>query len=223
MEAKRIADHRSYKISDGEVIKRVLGGEKELYEILLRRHNQTLYRILRSYLHKEDEIEDAMQEVWLKSWDKLHQFRKEASFSTWLIRIGINEALARIRKRKNSHIYSMKSDIHSDHLTQLRGPIQMNPENKTIRNETRRLLEQAIGRLPDKYRSVYMLREVEEMSTSETSDCLRISESNVKVRLHRAKILLKDILMEMTDSTELFEFGNNRCDTLVDAVMEKIL
>ena len=99
----------------------------------------------------------------------------------------------------------------------------MNPENKTIRYETRRLLEQAIGRLPGKYRSVYMLREVEEMNTAETASCLQISESNVKVRLHRARLLLKDHLMEMVDDEHLFEFGNSRCDTIVNTVMEKIL
>lgn len=223
MEAKRISDHRSYKISDNEIVKRVLSGEKELFEILLRRHNQTLYRVIRSYLGNKNEIEDVMQDVWLKSWKNLHQFRYEASFSTWLIRIGINQALYLIREAQNKTHHAMKRHVNSDKITRLKISNRMNPENKTIRYETRRLLEQAIDRLPAKYRSVYMLREVEEMSTVETAACLQISESNVKVRLHRARLLLKDYLMEMMDDEDLFEFGNSRCDHLVDAVMERIL
>ncbi len=114
MEAKRISDHRSYKISDNEVVKRVLSGEKELFEILLRRHNQTLYRVIRSYLGNEYEIEDVMQDVWFKSWKNLHHFRYEASFSTWLIRIGINQALYLIRENQKKTHHTMDRDINSD-------------------------------------------------------------------------------------------------------------
>lgn len=223
MEAKRISDPRSYKISDNEIIKRVLSGEKELFEILLRRHNQTLYRIIRSYLGNKNEIEDVMQDVWLNSWKNLHQFRQEASFSTWLIRIAINQALSLIRENQKTTHHAMERDVNADNISRLKTSSRMNPENKTIRYETRRLLEQAIDRLPNKYRSVYMLREVEEMSTGETAVCLQISESNVKVRLHRSRLLLKDYLMDMMDDEDLFEFGNSRCDNLVDAVMERIL
>lgn len=223
MEAKRISDHRSYKMSDSDIVKRVLSGEKELFEILLRRHNQTLYRVIRSYLGNEYEIEDVMQDVWLKTWKNLHQFRHKASFSTWLLRIGINQALSLIRETQNKTHHAMERDVNSDKIAVLKSSSRMNPENKTIRYETRRLLEQAIDRLPAKYRSVYMLREVEEMSTVETAECLQISESNVKVRLHRARLLLKDYLMDMLDNEDLFEFGNSRCDDLVDIVMKRIL
>lgn len=220
MEAKRIKDHRSYKISDREVVERVLCGEKELYEILLRRYNQTLYRTLRSYFTDDDEVEDVMQEVWLKTWRKLGQFRQESAFATWLIRIGINEALMQIRKRKNHNNFTIHDS--EKQLALLTDSARMNPEKNIIRQETRRLLEEAIDRLPKKYRLVYMLREIEGMDTEETASCLQITESNVKVRLHRARSTLKAILYDLTGDTEVFEFGNKRCDLLAERVMQRI-
>lgn len=222
MEAKRITDHRSYKISDENVVKRVLNGEKELFEILMRRHNQTLYRTLRSYLG-EQETEDAMQEVWLKAWGKLNQFQYNSTFSTWLIRIGINEALMRIRKKKKQQIYSISEYTNRENLNELTDNNRSNPEKNAIRREAKQLLEQAIDQLPKKYRLVYMLREVDELNTTETANCLRITESNVKVRLHRARSLLKEKLYDLTDGAEVFQFGDKRCDNVVNGVMEEIL
>lgn len=223
MQAKRISDHRSYKIPDQEVVKRVLGGEKELYEILLRRYNQLLYRVVRSYLSDEHEAEDLMQEIWLKAWQGLHRFREESTFSTWLVRIGINEALMSNRKKKNRARFP--AHRHSTHelLANITESGNMNPEQKTIQRENRQLLEQAINRLPEKYRTVYMLREVEGMDTVETAACLQISESNTKVRLHRARTLLKDELYRLAGDVEVFEFGNRRCDRIVDRILEQIL
>lgn len=222
MEAKRITDHQSYKISDEDVVKRVLHGEKELYEILLRRHNQTLYRTLRGYL-TEQEAEDAMQEVWLKAWDKLNQFQHDSTFSTWLIRIGINEALMRIRKKKNQHTHSISEYTNPENLSELTDNNRSNPEKNAIRREAKQLLEQAIDQLPKKYRLVYILREVDELNTTETANCLQISESNVKVRLHRARSMLKEKLFDLTDGAEVFQFGDKRCDNVVNGVMGKIL
>lgn len=220
MQPKRISDHRSYKIPDHEVVKRVLAGEKELYEILLRRYNQLLYRVVRSYLNGENGAEDLMQEIWMKAWQNLDRFRGDASFSTWLVRIGINEALMMNRKKKADMPESRDAD--GEQLKQISGPGNMNPEMKTIQRENRKLLEQAVGRLPAKYRAVYILREIEEMGNAETAACLQISESNTKVRLHRARGLLKEELYRLTGNTELFEFGNSRCDRIVDVVMEQV-
>lgn len=223
MQAKRISDHRSYKIPDEEVVKRVLSGEKELYEILLRRYNQLLYRVVRSYLNDENESEDMMQEIWIKAWQNLARYRGEASFSTWLVRIGINEALMRNREKKNPRRFPENlHSIHEEHL-QLTEPEHMNPEKKTIHREYCRLVEQAVDRLPEKYRAAYMLREVEGMDNAEAAACLQISENNTKVRLHRARSLLKDELYRLTGDTDAFEFGNHRCDEIVDTVIERIL
>lgn len=222
MEAKRITDHRFYKMSDEDVVKRVLSGEKELFEILMRRHNQTLYRTLRSYL-REQEAEDTMQEVWLKAWDKLNQFQYNSTFSTWLIRIGINEALMNIREKKKQHIYSISEYTHHETLKELTDNNRSNPEKNAIHREAKQFLEQAIDQLPEKYRLVYVLREVDELNTTETANCLQVTESNVKVRLHRARSLLKEKLYDLTDGAEVFEFGNKRCDNVVKGVMEEIL
>lgn len=223
MQAKRISDHRSYKMSDREVVSRVVAGEKELYEILLRRYNQLIYRVVRSYLNDEDEAEDLMQEIWIKAWQNLNRFRGEASFSTWLVRIAVNEALMSNREKKNRARYP--ANRHSTHkqLAQLTGSENMNPEKKTVQRENRRLLEQAIDRLPENYRTVYILREVEGMDTTEAAACLQISENNTKVRLYRARSLLKNELYRLTGNTDAFEFGNSRCDAIVDTVMEQIL
>ncbi len=223
MQVKKIRDYRSYEIKDFEIVNRVLHGEKELYEILLRRYNQTLYRAVRSYVQDENEVADVMQETYLKAFEKLHQFRKKASFSTWLIRIGINEALMQLRANKSrpqhESAYTPSNRTLIDKLTDVN---KMNPEKKAIQKETRYFLERAIDLLPEKYRSVYMLREVEGLNNSEAATCLQISENNAKVRLHRAKSLLKERLYDLTDRTEIYEFGNNRCDELVSRVMSRI-
>lgn len=208
-------------LPDQEVVERVRSGEKGLYEILMRRYNQTLYRAVRSYLRDGDDVQDAMQEAYVKAYTKLDQFKGDSAFSTWLVRIGINEALQVLRKQRTMHIYTDPGQ-RAEGLTQLPDTGQMNPEQRTIRDEHRRLLEQAVDRLPDDYRAVYMLREVEEMSVAEVSQVLGITESNVKVRLHRAKIMVKDALLSAHQAGAAFEFGNAHCDALVAAVMARI-
>lgn len=208
-------------LPDQELVERVRSGEKGLYEILMRRYNQTLYRAVRSYLRDGDDVQDAMQEAYVKAYTKLDQFKGDSAFSTWLVRIGINEALQVLRKQRTMHIYTDPGQ-RAEGLTQLPDTGQMNPEQRTIRDEHRRLLEQAVDRLPDGYRAVYMLREVEEMSVAEVSQVLGITESNVKVRLHRAKIMVKDALLSAHQAGAAFEFGNAHCDALVAAVMARI-
>ena len=208
-------------LPDQEVVERVRSGEKGLYEILMRRYNQTLYRAVRSYLRDGDDVQDAMQEAYVKAYTKLDQFKGDSAFSTWLVRIGINEALQVLRKQRTMHIYTDPGQ-RAEGLTQLPDTGQMNPEQRTIRDEHRRLLEQAVDRFPDGYRAVYMLREVEEMSVAEVSQVLGITESNVKVRLHRAKIMVKDALLSAHQAGAAFEFGNAHCDALVAAVMARI-
>ena len=221
MEALRMNIPGPTGLPDQEVVERVRSGEKGLYEILMRRYNQTLYRAVRSYLRDGDDVQDAMQEAYVKAYTKLDQFKGDSAFSTWLVRIGINEALQVLRKQRTMHIYTDPGQ-RAEGLTQLPDTGQMNPEQRTIRDEHRRLLEQAVDRLPDDYRAVYMLREVEEMSVAEVSQVLGITESNVKVRLHRAKIMVKDALLSAHQAGAAFEFGNAHCDALVAAVMARI-
>src|SRR5690606_9316782 len=213
----------SARLDDTVVVRRVLAGEKELFEILLRRYNQTLYRVIRGYLHDEADVEDAMQDTYLKAFDKLEQFQGKAAFSTWLIRIGINEALLRLRKlRRVRSLVSHEADVDAKAIVQLSDTRQINPEKQAIQMETRQLLEKAIDQLPEKLRVIYILKEVEGLKNEEIARCLEISEPNVKVRLHRARTVLKETLYNISSSTEIFEFGNSRCDGLVARVMRTI-
>lgn len=222
MESLKITEIPS-QMTDMEIVKRVLGGEKALFEILLRRNNQTLYRVIRSYLKDDDDVQDAMQEAYLKAYDKLQQFHGAAAFSTWLIRIGINEALLRIRSEKKIRpLYSKEDDLQSEKILQFPDYTQMNPENKIIQKETRILIEKAIDLLPPRYRTVYMLKEVEGLAIGEIAACLNLSDNNVKVRLHRAKNMLKDSLYDFSAGADVFEFGTGRCDRLVQSVMSRI-
>jgi len=223
MKAFKIGDYRDYKISDSVVVKRILSGEKELYEILLRRNNQTLYRVIRSYLNKPEDVEDIMQNTYLKAYEKLYQFKHTAKFSTWLIRIGINEALARLKAK--GRFFTLHKSIDNsvnEKIIEIPDSSQIDPEKNIINQEAKQMLETAIDKLDIKYRNVYLLREIEGMSIAEVSDCLRLSNSNVKVRLHRAKVKIKENLYESTSKKELFEFGLNKCDMLVEKVMKAI-
>ncbi|NDK55962.1 RNA polymerase sigma factor [Pontibacter fetidus] len=205
---------------DTEVVTRVLAGEKEMYELLMRRHNQKLYRVIRSYLKSESEVEDAMQDTYLKAYEKLYQFRHDAQFSTWLIRIGINTALA--SWRKNKKLAEAPTDLIDYDALPLSHITPMDPEKIIISSEARHLLEKAIDAIPEKYKIVYTLRELEEMSVQEVMDCLDLSESNVKIRLHRAKALLKDNLYKLANDSSVFEFGNERCNKMVQMVMRRL-
>ena len=224
MKAFKIGDYRDYKLSDSDVVTRVLSGEKELYEILLRRNNQTLYRVIRSYLKEQEDIEDIMQNTYLKAYEKLYQFKHTAKFSTWLIRIGINEALARLKvKGKYFILHKSIDNSINDKILEIPDSSQINPEKNIINQEAKQMLENAIDKLEVKYKSVYILREIEGMSIAEVSNCLKLSNSNVKVRLHRAKAKIKENLYESTSKKELFEFGLSKCDNLVEKVMKAII
>lgn len=222
MEALRLHNFSSSRLDDATIIKRIIAGEKELFEIILRRYNQTLYRVIRGYLHDSVTVQDAMQNTYLKAYDKLFQFRGHSAFSTWLIRIGINEALLQLRgiRKEQSFYFDQDSDVEKIEQIPDR---QMNPEMLIVNQEGDRLVERAIDRLPEKYRMVYILKEVEGLSNGVIAECLGISDDNVKVRIHRAHKLLKDELFHLTSDVKVLEFGNSRCDAVVDFVMMRII
>ncbi|WP_266205066.1 RNA polymerase sigma factor [Pontibacter kalidii] len=223
MEAiKQIRASGEAALTDEAIVSRVLARETSLYELLMRRHNQKLYRAIRSYLKEEQEVEDAMQDTYLKAFEKLHQFRCDAQFSTWLIRIGINTALAKLRERKRIFPFSLLVDQPEDISNLITQINFMNPEHIAIQQEVKQLLEKAIDSIPEKYRIIYTLREVEGMPLSEITECLDLSESNVKVRLHRAKAMLKESLFKLSENCNVFEFGNKRCDGIVERVMKAL-
>jgi len=223
MNVFELKKRKEYMLSDSDIVHKILSGEKELYEILLRRNNQTLYRVIRSYLKEHEEIEDIMQNAYLKAFEKLYQFKHNSKFSTWLIRIGINEALARLKtKGKYLNLHNNENQISDHKILDFPDTDQNNPEKQIIRKEAVLMLEKAIDKLDIKYRNVYILREVEGLSIAEISACLTLTTSNVKVRLHRAKSKIKENLYDLSSKKELYEFGLSQCDNIVDKVMRAI-
>jgi len=223
MKTINIRDFDHSPITEKEIIQRILSGEKELYEILIRRNNQKMYRVVKSYINEETEIEDVMQNTYLKAYEKLYQFKLASKFSTWLIRIGINEALARIKQKgKIRHLNDSYQNTPKETILEIPDKNHLNPEKTVIRNETKQLLEKTIDSLDSKYKAVYILREIEEMTINEISICLDIKISTTKVRLHRAKNILRETLYELTLNKDLFEFGFGRCDKVTIHVINQL-
>lgn len=223
MEVLQINNGSNSQIKESDIIRRILAGEKELYELLVRRNNQKLYRIIRSYLRDEADIEDVMQNSYLKAFFKLDQFKLESSFSTWLIRIGINESLARLNEKgKVVHLNTQTENFKVNSVLEIPDNKQLNPQETMIRKEANQLLESAIDQLDAKYKAVYMLKEMEEMSLLEIAYALDLTVANVKVRLYRSKAMLKEKLYEITKDANIFEFGFSRCDRITEGVMGNI-
>lgn len=218
MKAIKISDYKNHTIHDFDVITQILDGKKGLYEILMRRNNQKLYRVVRSYIKDEDLIKDVMQNTYIKAYEKLYQFNKKSKFSTWLIRIGINEALHELKSKQNKNFIHQNIDIKLF----VEASINMNPDHNIIQKEAKWILEKVIDELPEKYKVVYILSEVENMKIKDISNCLNISINNVKVRTHRAKQMLKDNLYELSQKPSVFEFGFDKCDNIVNNVIKHI-
>lgn len=224
MKVLQINDFNNHTLKEDAIIRRIISGESELYEILVRRNNQKLYRIIRSYLKDEVVIEDVMQNTYVKAYTKLHQFKLDASFSTWLVRIGINEALAEIKEHKKLYNLSTHSiNFRGNDTIEIPDTNDLNPQDKMISNETKHLLELSIDQLETKYKAVYILKEVEEMSLKEIAITLDLTVANVKIRLHRSKEMLKEKLFEISNDKNIFEFGFSRCDRITENVMSRIL
>ena len=209
-------------ISDNHVIARVLAGYTDEYEILIRRHNQLLHRSASGILRIEHDIEDVMQEAYIKGYEKLPQFRHEARFSTWLTRILINCALQHLDKSKRTSMVSIDSLSEKDSFYAEIPEADTPFEVTAVRDNLKSAIESAISQLPPKYRVVFILREVEQNSVKETAAIVDISEENVKVRLHRARALLKDMLSAEVNGLELFSLHELRCAHIAICVMDHI-
>lgn len=208
-------------LSDEEVVERVLAGEIELYEILMRRYNQRLYRVARAILADDGEAEDVMQDAYVRAYTHLGQFAGQAKFATWLTRIAVYEALARARRgRRLVQIEDLSPRKEDFSMTST----ERGPEQQVIQRNLQDLLETAIDALPESFRSVLVLREVEGLSTAETADSLGISEALVKTRLHRAHAALRKDIESRTRATlaNSFAFHLSRCDRVVAGVFARI-
>ncbi len=207
---------RTPEVTDEDLVARILGGEPHLYETLMRRHNRRLYRAIRSVLRSEAEIEDAMQEAYVNAFAHLASFRGGARFSTWLTRIALHEAFGRVRKGKRFAPAREEDD-------EMEAP-EPTPEDAAFRRELGAALEKAIDALPETFRTVFVLRAVEEMSTAEAAEILDVPTDTVKTRLHRARGMLQRLLLDGAAETtpEVFGFHLSRCERVVDGVFRRL-
>jgi len=208
--------------TDEEIVERVKAGDTALYEIIMRRYNQRLYRVARAILRDDAEAEDVMQDAYVRAYQHLDQFAGRAPFSAWLTRIAVYEALGRLRLRKRN---PQLDDTESDgELRMKMVETSPDPEQNASRAELGQLLEEALLGLPEQYRTVLMLRDVEELSTSETAAALDLSEENVKIRLHRGRAMARGWLFSRvgTNAKNEFPFMGARCDRVVHAVFERL-
>jgi RNA polymerase sigma-70 factor, ECF subfamily len=210
---------RSATLTDEEVVSRVIAGDTPLFEVLMRRHNERVYRAARAILRDDKEAEDVMQEAYVNAYAHLAQFDHRAKFSTWLTKIAVYEALLRAKRRNR---YEPLDDRAEDTL----GPTtpSPDPEHQAFGGELRALIEAAIDTLGDGYREVFMLRQVQGLSTAETADALGLSEDVVKTRLTRARHAIQQDLLDRTGAAtaQAFMFGQSRCDQVVAAVLARI-
>jgi RNA polymerase sigma-70 factor (ECF subfamily) len=210
-------------LSDEEVVARVRAGETVLFELLMRRYNQRLFRTIRSVVATDTDAEDVLQETWVHTFEHLDQFAWKAAFSTWVTKIALYEALGRVRKAKR--FTALENDDGEIMAEARRGVTNLDdPERQMLRGEVSRALQHAVERLPETYRTVFVLREVEHLSTSETAQCLSLSDEAVKTRLHRSRALLRRDLTEQMGPalSEVYAFMGYRCDRVVGAVMQRI-
>lgn len=209
--------------TDEQVVTRVLGGDTALYELLMRRHNQRLYRIARAILRDDAEAEDVMQDAYVRAYQNLASFEGRAKFATWLTRIAVHEALARSRKRSRFQSLDSSDPSHGGVMNSATS-LDRSPEEETYDRELSGVLERAVLSLSDEHRLVFMLRDVEGMSTEETAHCLNLTQENVKVRLHRAHAKLRKQLQSAIGATtaRCFQFHATRCDRVVKGVFKSL-
>jgi RNA polymerase sigma-70 factor (ECF subfamily) len=206
-------------MSDEQIVARVLAGETALFEVIMRRYNQRIYRAARAITRDDARAEDIMQASYVHAYEKLRQYNGTGSFGAWLTRIAVNEALGRVRSLRRFEDF----DGEGGGMDRFEAP-GPNPEQAAAASEATRLIESLVESLPDGSRAVFMLRDVEGMTTAETAEALNITEENVKIRLHRARAMLRRGLSAYaTRETErAFAFHASRCDRVVWGVFERI-
>ena len=207
------------KFTDADVISKVLNGEKAMYEIIVRRYNPYLYKIGRSYNYSHDDTQDLMQDTYIDAYKSLDKYEGRSNFKTWISRIMLNNCF---RKKEKSSFKKEVMEEFNEHST----PLFAAAENKTATivhsRELGTIIEQALDNIPLDYKMVFTLREMNQMSVAETSELLQISEANVKVRLNRAKEMLRQHIEKSYTATELYEFNLVYCNAMVDRVINII-
>lgn len=215
-------------LDDRALVERARNRDGAAVRLIMQRHNRRLYRVARSVLNDEAEAEDVVQETYVRAFTHLDAFRGEAQLSTWLTRIALNEALGRLRRRritiglKDIDAINDQGEARVIYLPSARQ--DSDPEAAAARAEVRRLLERAVDQLPDPFRMVFVLRDIEEMSTEETAAHLGLRPETVKTRLHRARRLLRQSLDSTLSSVvnDVFPCAGARCARITEAVLTRL-
>jgi RNA polymerase sigma-70 factor, ECF subfamily len=216
-------------VDDAELVGRIAGHDQAALEVLMRRHNGKLFRVARAILKDDAEAEDALQDAYLDAYRHLDDFRGGARLSTWLTRIVINQALMRLRKHRRDRIVVPFGDGRATEPDQAEADMaderSESPPGATLRAEIRRALERRIDELPTAFRTVFVMREVEDMTVDETAECLSIPAATVRTRLFRARALLREALVRDMDmaTVDVFGFAGERCDRIVAGVLARAL
>ncbi len=205
------------KYSDKELIDRILNKETALFELIIRRHNQGLYRIGKMYRFNHEDTQDLMQETYIEAFVHLHQFENRASFRTWISKIMFHQCYRKTKKWEEKNIKTIENE-----MSVFENLYYTETQNNVMNKELASVIEKALLEIPTDYRTVFTLREINGMSIAETVEILEISESNVKVRLNRAKMMLRKEIEKFYNKEEIFEFNLIYCDEMVNRVMERI-
>jgi RNA polymerase sigma-70 factor (ECF subfamily) len=214
-------------LEDAELVRLALQRDGGAFRAIMQRHNRRLYRCARSIVRDDGEAEDIVQEAYVNAFSNLASFRGESSLATWLTRIALNEALGRVRRRRPTVELSTLDSVDRDQAQIIPFPLMptnTDPERTAAQREIRRLLERAIDDLPELFRVVFVMRDIEDMSIEETAGFLGLRPATVKTRLHRARRLLRKALDEHLGATltEAFPFDGMRCGRMTDAVLKRL-
>jgi len=217
LNARKLLVDMGGPLDDAELVRRIRGGETALFELVMRRYNQRLFRVLRSLLRDDAEAEDVLQDAYVRAYTHLAQLEQPERLASWLTHIAVHEAKARLRRRGRI------ADVKEAPLRAVPSPWN-DPEQETLGRQLQQVLTKAVDALPVGYRTVFVLRDVEGMSTSEVADALHLSEQAVKMRLHRARGALREGLFERIGVAALppFGFDGERCDRIVEGVLARL-
>lgn len=210
--------------NDGALAHRVAAGDVGAFEALMRRHNRRLYRLARATLRDDREAEDALQDAYLLAYRRIGQFRGDAALGTWLFRLVLNECLARLRRSARRDRVLPLTPLLDEDIDTMAPSNTEAPDRAAARTEVREIIERKVDALPEAFRTVFVLRSVEEMSVEEVAACLSLPEATVRSRHFRARSLLRESLQSEFDVAErdLYEFGGSRCDRIVARVLQRL-
>mgnify|MGYP001076967525 CR=1 FL=1 len=223
--SRRVTFRYPADVPESELIARAAQGDGTAFEAIMRHHNQLLFRTARSIVHDDTEAEDVVQEAWMRAWRALGKFHADSRLSTWLTRITINEALGRLR-RKSAQVVPLEAAMmstDSDTQAALADDPGRRPEQSVEGEQVRQLVETRIDQLPEAFRTVFMLRAVEELSVAEVAEALEIPEATVRTRFFRARSLLREGLAQQVDAAlgDVFSFDGARCDRITATVLAR--